>query len=176
MTLRTETEQRVEVHSFRGGWIAVGFVAFLALALGSFLPKYFPQATLLDLALLVTLYFALARRNPATGLILGMIIGLMQDAMSAPRVPLGYYGIAKTLVGFVGSSVGARLDTEHPVARAALAFGAYHLQQAALVVLSRWLMGHQEPFFSMRTLLASLLNALLSFVFFPLLDKLRRPL
>ncbi len=175
MAIRAESDQHIEVHKYYGGMLAIGGVAFLALTLQSFLPKYLPQATLLELPLLTTLYFGLARRNPATGLLLGMAIGLAQDAVSGPRVPLGYFGIAKTLVGFVASSIGARLDTEHPLARALLVFGAFHLQQAALVVMSRWLMAQHEPFFSTRTLMASLVNVGLSLFLFPLLDRLRKP-
>jgi len=76
-----------------------------------------------DLPLLVTIYFGLSRRNPSTGLLLGMVIGLLQDSLSGPTVPgWGLYGIAKTIIGYLASSIGARLDTEHPAARFALTF------------------------------------------------------
>ena len=60
----------------------------------------------------MTIYFALSRRNPSSGLLLGMVIGLLQDSLS--RTPIGLYGIAKTLVGYLSSSIGARIDVEHP--------------------------------------------------------------
>ena len=60
----------------------------------------------------MTIYFALSRRNPSGGLLLGMVIGLAQDSLS--HTPIGLYGIAKTLVGFVASSLGSRIDVEHP--------------------------------------------------------------
>jgi rod shape-determining protein MreD len=175
MTIRAESEQHIEVHKYRGGGFAIAAVAFFALTLQSFLPKYFPQASLMDLPLLVALYFGLARRNPATGLMLGMFIGVLQDAMSGPRIHIGYYGIAKTIVGFFASSIGARLDTEHPLARALIVLGMSYVHQGALVVMSRWLLAQQEDLFSRRVLIASLVNAALSLLLFPLLDRLRKP-
>jgi len=72
----------------------------------------FPKVATVDLPLLLTVYFGLSRRNPSTGLLLGMVIGLLQDSLS--KTPLGLFGIAKTLIGFVASSIGGKLDTEHP--------------------------------------------------------------
>src|SRR5260370_6197341 len=105
------TETHIEVHKFRAG--AVAAVAIFALVIQALLPVYFPRADILDLPLLVTIYFGLSRRNPSTGLLLGTVIGLLQDSLS--KSPLGLYGIAKTIIGYVASSIGARLDTEHPV-------------------------------------------------------------
>jgi len=96
MALRAQVEQHIEVHKY--SWFAILVTAFLAVVLQASLPAYFPRAKLLELPLLVTLYFGLSRRNPSTGLLLGMAIGLMQDAIS--RTYIGLYGIAKTMVGF----------------------------------------------------------------------------
>lgn len=172
MALRAEIEPHVEVYEYR--WYGVGSATFLALVLQTILPKYFSQATLLELPLLVTLYFALSRRNPATGLLLGMTIGLLQDSVSGPQIPLGYYGIAKTLVGFGGSSLGGRLDTEHPLARVLLALAFYFLHHGVIVLIGRLLMNVPVEMFSGRVLLAALLNAGLTVVLYPLLDRLRK--
>ena len=94
MSSRAQAEQHIEVHKFYGG--AVVGVAFLALVLQGFLNKFGSWAGLLELPLLVTIYFSLSRRNPATGLLLGMGIGVLQDAVS--QMPIGFYGIAKTFV------------------------------------------------------------------------------
>src|SRR5229473_3876009 len=109
-------ESHIEVHKFFPG--AVAGIALLSLVLQRILPVYFPRADILDLPLLATIYFGLSRRNPSTGLLLGTVIGLLQDSLS--KSPLGLYGIAKTIIGYVASSIGGRLDTEHPVARFAL--------------------------------------------------------
>ncbi len=110
-------EHHVEVHKFHTG-VVTGTV-ILALVLETFL--LVPISAVLDvveLPLLVTIYFALSRRNASAGLLLGMAIGVAQDSLS--HTPLGLYGIAKTVVGFVASSIGARIDVEHPISRFAL--------------------------------------------------------
>jgi len=135
---------------------------------------YFPKLEILDLPLLVTIYFGLSRRNPSTGLLLGTVIGLSQDALSGPTVPLGFYGIAKTLVGFLASSIGARLDTEHPAARFALTFGFFVLQQAILVLVRRLLLAQPEAWFNVHLAIAAAVNALLGTVLFVGFDRLRR--
>ena len=111
-------ESHIEVHKFRGG--AIVLATAVALLLQASVPVYFSKFSVLDLPLLLTIYFGLSRRNPSTGLLLGMTIGLLQDSLSGPTVPLGLYGIAKTIIGYLASSIGGRLDTEHPIARFAL--------------------------------------------------------
>lgn len=170
MALRDQIEQHIEVHKY--SLLAVWGTVFLALLLQASLPIYFPRAALLDLPLLITLYFGLSRRNPSTGLLLGMAVGLLQDGIS--RTPIGLYGIAKTAVGFGASSIGARLDVEHPLARALLMFIFFHVHQIVFAATRRLLLQESEQFFSIELLIASLVNAALSVLLFPLLDKLRR--
>ncbi len=171
MALRVQTEPHIEVYNY--STFAVLGVAFFAVLVRAFLPVYFQSADLLELPLLVTLYFGLSRRNPATGLLLGMGIGLLQDSVST--VPIGYYGIAKTLVGYAGSSIGGRLDVDHPISRFLLTFTFFHLHQGVLVLIKRVLLAQPEALFSTRLLLASVVNAGIAVVLFPLLDKLRKP-
>jgi rod shape-determining protein MreD len=165
-------ETHIEVHKFFPGAIVVVTVA--ALVFQSSARVYFPKLEILDLPLLVTIYFGLSRRNPSTGLLLGTIIGLSQDALSGPTVPLGFYGIAKTMIGYLASSIGARLDTEHPAARFALIFGFFVLQQAILVSIRRLLLAQPEAWFNMHLAIAAAVNALLGTVLFLGLDRLRR--
>jgi rod shape-determining protein MreD len=171
MALRAQVEPHIEVHKYSA--LAVGATVLLALVLQVSLPAYFRQARLLDLPLLVTLYFGLSRRNPSTGLLLGMVIGLLQDAVSPP-IYLGVFGIGKTLVGFGASSIGARLDVEHPMARALLTFAFFHGHQVVLAFTRRTLLQENEVFFSTDLLIASLINSALAVLLFPLLDRLRK--
>ena len=172
MALRAHTETHIEVHRFP--WWAVAVPTFLALVLQAFLPVYFRRADLLELPLLITLYFGLSRRNPATGLMLGMTIGLLQDGVSGSGHPLGLYGIAKAFVGYLASSIGGRLDVEHPVSRFFLTFFFFHLHQIVFAATKRVLLAQPEALFSTRLLLASLVNAGIAVALFPLLDKLRK--
>jgi rod shape-determining protein MreD len=165
------SESNIEVHRYYGG--AVIAVAFLSLVLQAFLFKYGRWWELLDLPLLVTIYFGVSRRNPVSGLFLGGAIGLMQDALSHFN-PIGLYGIAKTLVGYLASSVGARIDTEHPASRFALVFLFFHFHQAVLAVTKRVLLNQPAPFITWHLLLDSVVSAACAVVLFALLDRLRR--
>jgi rod shape-determining protein MreD len=166
-------ESHIEVHKFRAG--AILFTLLIVLFLQAVLPIYFPKLGMLDLPLLITIYFGLSRRNPSTGLLLGMAIGLAQDSLSGPTVPLGLYGIAKTLIGYLASSIGARLDTEHPAARFALTASFFVAHQGLIALTRRILLAQPEPWFNMHLLIAALVNSIVAVFLFVLLDRLRRP-
>jgi rod shape-determining protein MreD len=166
-------ESHIEVHKFRTGAILIA--TLFALVIQAWFPLRFARATLLDFPLLVTIYFGLSRRNPSTGLLLGMAIGLFQDSLSGPTVPLGLYGIAKTIIGYLASSIGARLDTEHPAARFALTAVFFIAHQGLVFLTRRMLLAQPEPWFNLHLFLAALVNALVAVFVFALLDRLRRP-
>src|SRR5215468_10219582 len=165
-------ETHIEVHKFLPG--AVVGATLLSLVLQRMLPVYFPKLEIFDLPLLVTIYFGLSRRNPSTGLLLGMIVGLLQDSLSGPTVPLGEYGIAKTVIGYLASSIGSRLDTEHPLARFALVVSFFVVHQSILVLVRRFLLAEAEPWLNLHLLSAALINAVLGVALFVALDRLRR--
>jgi rod shape-determining protein MreD len=165
-------ESHIEVHKFRTGAIVGSTI--LALMLQAFVPVYIPKFAVLDLPLLVTIYFGLSRRNPSTGLLLGMFTGLLQDSLSGPTVPLGLYGIAKTIIGYLASSIGARLDTEHPAARFATTMIFFVAHQGFVTLTRRVLLAEPEPWFTLRLLIAATLNAVIAVLVFALLDRLRR--
>ena len=165
-------ETHIEVHKFRSGAIVV--TTFLALTLHAIVPAYFTKFAVLDLPLLVVIYFGLSRRNPSTGLLLGMVIGLLQDSLSGPTVPLGLYGIAKTIIGYLASSIGARLDTEHPAARFALTMAFFVVHQGFITLTRRMLLAEPEPWFTLRLAIAAAVNAVVAVLLFTLLDRLRR--
>jgi rod shape-determining protein MreD len=166
-------EMHIEVHKFRAG--AIILAAGFALVLQAFLPIYFAKAGILDLPLLITIYFGLSRRNPSTGLLLGMVIGVAQDSLSGPTVPLGLYGIAKTVVGYLASSIGARLDTEHPLARFALTILFFGVHQGLVALTQRLLLSQPARWFTGQLGIAALVNACVAVFLFLLLDRLRKP-
>ncbi|HXN51821.1 MAG TPA: rod shape-determining protein MreD [Candidatus Acidoferrum sp.] len=165
-------ETHIEVHKFRSG--AIVAATFLALILQAFVPVYIPKFAVLDLPLLITIYFGLSRRNPSTGLLLGMVIGLLQDSLSGPTVPLGLYGIAKTIIGYLASSIGARLDTEHPAARLALTMMFFVVHQGFITLTRRLLLAEPEQWFTLRLAIAAAVNAVVAVLLFAVLDRLRR--
>jgi rod shape-determining protein MreD len=166
-----QSQQNIEVHKFYNG--SVVLVAFITLILQAFLHKYGRWADVVDLPLLVVIYFSVSRRNPVTGLLLGAAIGIFQDGLSHDN-PIGLYGIAKTLVGYFASTVGARIDTEHPVARFMLTFVFFHFHQVVLAFTERVLLNEPTPFFSLRLLLDSVISAVAGVILFALLDRLRK--
>jgi len=165
-------EPHIEVHKYYGG--VVPAAVLLALVFQAFFPVYFRWANYLELPLLVTLYFALSKRNPSSGLLLGMTVGLLQDSLS--RTPLGLYGIAKTLVGFLGSSIGARVDVEHPISRFLLTIGFVYFHHAAFTLTGRLLLAqHGERYFTVPVLISAVVNAVIATALFPFLDRFRKP-
>ena len=168
----TGPEPHIEVHKYYAGVVPAAVV--LALVLQAFFPVYIRSANYLELPLLVTLYFALSKRNPSSGLMLGMVVGLLQDSLS--RTPLGLYGISKTLVGYLGSSLGSRIDVEHPIARFLLTAVFYVFHHAVFTLMTRTLLGQRnDVYFTVPVLIASLVNAVVAIGLFPLLDRFRKP-
>jgi rod shape-determining protein MreD len=165
-------ETHIEVHKFRSGAIVVA--TLLSLMLQAFVPVYISKFAVLDLPLLVVIYFGLSRRNPSTGLLLGMVIGLLQDSLSGPTIPLGLYGIAKTIIGYLASSIGARLDTEHPAARFALTMVFFFVHQGVITLTRRMLLAEPEHWFTLHLAIAAAVNAVVAVMLFALLDRLRR--
>ena len=68
----------------------------------------------------MTVYFALGRRSPIQGTLMGAAMGLFEDALSHHAI--GINGVAKTLVGFLAASVGVRIDVENHTIRLLLNF------------------------------------------------------
>ncbi len=153
-------------------WMVAGTV-FISLFLQAFLPRYFPSLAVLDLPLLALIYFGLARRNPATGLFTGTFIGLMQDGLSHQAI--GMYGIVKTVIGFLASSLSGRIDTEHPIVRWLMGGLLYLLHQIVYAGLHRWLVDRPAGLSPSRVLVGTLVNAFLAVLVFPVLDRFKKP-
>jgi len=162
-------QPRTEVYKFHPLVVFAGvFVAFL-------LQVYKPPSAfflLFDLPLLMLIYFAFSRRNPSTGLVLGLVVGVTQDLLS--HNPVGLYGMAKTLVGYAASSLSARIETDRPIPRLLLLFLFVHFHQIAYATVVLLLLGQAAEFISLRVLEAALVNALVGVLVFQLLDRFRK--
>ena len=164
------SREQIEVHKF-SLWATIG-VPLAALLVQSLLGTRLRFISVFDLPLLVTIFFAVARRNQLTGMATGMLIGLVQDSLT--HHPIGMYGISKTVVGFAASSLGVRLDVENPGSRIIMGFGFYLVHQAIYFAVARTLVNEDIPWAWGHTLGAALANGLLAVVLFALLDKLKR--
>ncbi|SRR5579884_60650 len=155
-------------------WIAI--VAVLgALLLQAYLPLLLPlfssYANMADLPLLVTIYLALLRRSPVAGLSIGMGVGLAQDSLSDG--PIGMYGIVKTIIGYICSSLTQVIAVEPLGTRVILVFGCYLIHQAVFWIMERVLLGQAVAFLWERALFLGVINALLALLLFRFLDKFR---
>jgi len=136
-----------------------------------YVPLFFQGLSYLELPLLVTVYFALMRREQVFGVFTGAAIGLVQDSLS--HQPLGMFGIVKTLVGYFAASIGMRFDVEHVVVRFLLGLFFFFFHQFFYWVLSRALLGQLVDFDAQRTFFLGLLNAFVGISLFHFLDKLK---
>lgn len=168
------TETRTEVYRFHPAVIpaAVALAIFLQATLPLYL-RYQALFSLFDFALLVVIYFGFSRRNPSTGLLLGLVVGVVQDALTYGN-QIGLFGMAKTLVGFAASSLSSRFDTDPPHARLLLVFLFYHFHHAVFALIQRLLLGQSAAFFSLPVLEGALVNSLAGVLVFAVLDRFRQ--
>jgi rod shape-determining protein MreD len=144
----------------------------LALGLQSFVALHFHSFAILDLPLLVTIYFAISHRHPVAGTVTGALIGIAQDALT--RHPLGIFGICKSIIGYLAASLGVRIDTESHVTRLILTFCFVFLHSGIYWLLVRRLLAQPFVWSWLHELLRALINALAAVVLFALLDKTKR--
>jgi rod shape-determining protein MreD len=163
--------EQVEVYRFSVP-VTVG-VPLLALFIQAFVPWRFPRfAVYVDLPLLVTIFFAMARRSPIAGLFTGAIIGLAQDMLG--HNPIGIYGIAKTVVGYGASSLGVKLDVENAGARFLVTLGFYLVHSAVYFTVARGLVSMTQSWSWGHGILAGAVNAALGTFLYFALDKFKQ--
>jgi rod shape-determining protein MreD len=72
----------------------------------------------------------------------GTAIGLVQDMLT--HQPIGIDGIAKAILGYLGSSIGLQVDVENLITRIFMIFGFSCLESALLFLIDRYLLGIQS--------------------------------
>jgi rod shape-determining protein MreD len=155
-------------HLCRWGLIVVPLVAILFQV---YVPLFVQFLAYLELPLLVTVYLAMLRHSPMSGMFTGAAIGLIQDSLS--HQPLGMFGIVKTLVGYFAASVSLRFDTDLALVRLLLGFFFFGFHQFLYWVLVRALLGQPAPFEIRQALVVGVLNAAVAVPLFHVLDKLK---
>jgi rod shape-determining protein MreD len=124
-----------------------------------------------DLPLVVTVYFAIGRRSPIQGTLMGAGMGLFEDALSHHAI--GVNGVAKTVVGFLAASVGVRIDVENHTIRLILNFLLSLLSSAIFVFTNRVLLGLDLEWRWFTEVFRAVGNSVIAIVLFPLLDRLQ---
>jgi len=162
---------RDQVEVYRFSWpVSVG-LPLLLVGLQAFLPVRLFYFRVFDFGLLLTIFFAVSRRNQVSGMLTGAAIGLLQDALT--RTPFGVFGIAKTLVGYGASSIGIRIDVENPGSRFLLTFIFYGIHQAIFMVIERHLMGQSVHLNLGHEAGAAVANSLMAVFLFALLNRFK---
>jgi rod shape-determining protein MreD len=151
--------------------LAYALVPLTALVLQAWLPRVIGPYEWFDLPLVVTVYFALGRRSPIQGTLMGAAMGLFEDALS--HHPIGVNGVAKSVVGFLAASVGVRIDVENHTIRLMLNFLLSLLSSAIFVFINRVLLGLDLQWQPFTELARAIVNSLIALVLFPLLDRLQ---
>jgi rod shape-determining protein MreD len=167
--LLTNSPRKDANDRFRLIWLII--IPLIAILFQVYIPLYLKFLSYLELPLLITVHFALARRGPIAAVLYGMSIGLIQDSLSDR--PIGMFGIAKTLVGYFAASVSMRFDVENPLVTFILSFFFYFFHQFFYWVLVRALLGEAMLFDAPQTLIFGLLNAAVALPLFRILDKLK---
>jgi rod shape-determining protein MreD len=163
---------RHEVGTRSHPWLVYLLVPLLALGLQSFVSLHFPSFDLVDLPLLVTIYYAITRREPVSATLVGAVIGIAQDALT--HHALGIFGICKAIIGYMAASLGVRIDTENHGSRLLLIFG-FTLEQAAILwLLERRMLGQPFAWHWIHELVRAVVDALVGVILFALLDLTRR--
>lgn len=126
----------------------------------------------LDLPLIVTLYFGLSLRQPLRGLSVGLVTGLLQDALS--HGPVGMNGLTKTVVGFLASSLSGWIDVDHALIRLGALWVFSAMDMALFALTERMFFPARFSWASYHFVYTPTLNAVVGLPIFLLLDRLRK--
>jgi rod shape-determining protein MreD len=164
------SKEQVEVYRFNAA--AAILIPLVALFLQAFIPLRLRFFSILDLPLLVVIFFAVARRSQVSGMLTGAIIGLLQDSLT--HQPIGLYGFAKTLVGYWASSLGVKLDVENAGSRFLVTLFFYVVHEIVYFAVARGLVGLTLQWSWPHELGSALANAIVAVPLFALLDKFKQ--
>jgi rod shape-determining protein MreD len=167
--LGAEIRRDFEIHRYP--LLVYALIPLTSLVLQAWLPRVIGPYDWFDLPLVITIYFALGRRDPIQGTIMGAAMGLFEDALS--HRPIGINGIAKTVVGFLAASVGIRVEVDNHVVRLLMNFGLSLLASGIYLFVTRFLLNLPVEWSWLTELLRAVGNSLIALVLFPLLDRLQ---
>jgi rod shape-determining protein MreD len=169
-TITYTSREEIEVHKF--SVLATVGIPLLAIFFQAFVSSRLSFLKLFDIPLIVTVFFAVSRRSQMAGMLTGCAIGLTQDALT--HLPIGIYGISKTIVGYAASSIGVKVDVDNPGSRFLMMFFFTLLHDALYVIVSRQLLGLPSTFRFLHELSAGLANAVLAVLLFTLMDRTKQ--
>jgi len=167
--LSADARRDFEIHRYP--LLVYALVPLAALVLQAWLPRVLGRYNWFDLPLVITVYFALGRRNPIQGTVIGAAMGLFEDALS--HYAIGINGIAKTAVGFLAASVGIRVEVDNQLVRVLLIFVLSLASSSIYLFVSRFMLGLTIEWSWLTELFRAIGNSAIGLVLFPLLDRLQ---
>jgi rod shape-determining protein MreD len=165
--LMVDTRRDLDIHRYPV--LIYGLIPLVALVLQAWLPRLLGKYAWFDLPLVVTVYFALGRRSPIQGTLMGCALGVFEDALT--HHPIGINGIAKTVAGFLAASVGVRIDVENQIIRLGLIFSLSLLSSALYFFVYRFLLGLTLEWTWLDELFKAIGNSIVAMLVFPFLDR-----
>ena len=163
---------RRQVEVFRVRPVVVGVAVFGSVLLQTVLPLAFPRARLLDLPLLVVIYYSMMRRSRLFGIGLGTGVGLLQDALS--HYYIGLFGMSKALIAYIAALASTKFDLEQLLARFVLAGILVLAHNGFHYALERALLDPSPPFIPWDLVLSVGVNMAAALVLFHILDRFKR--
>ena len=153
-------------HSVRAG-IAL---AVAALILQTFLPTVLSPSSLLNLPLLVALYFMLMSPSALTAMAVGVLIGWAQDGLT--HGPVGTFGIVYAILGYLSASVSKVLQLSLFYVLGLFVALAYLVHEVLLYTVNAYLLGQNAEFEPGLWLALTAFHAGVGMLVFPLFDRL----
>lgn len=174
MPFRGSVTSREQVSVYEFGWAATLFIPLIAILIQIFIPVKVRFMPIIDLPFLVTVFFATARRNPISGCLTGCFIGLLQDLFAGYNHQLGMYGIALTVVGYLASSLGVKIDVENPGSRFLITFFFFGIHEGVYYGVAHGLLRQALQWSWGHTAVSALANAILGIFLFAFLDRFKQ--
>jgi rod shape-determining protein MreD len=167
--LSADNRRDFEIHRYP--LLVYAMVPLASLVLQAWLPRVTSPYDWFDLPLVVTIYFALGRRDPIQGTLMGAALGLFEDAISHRAI--GINGIAKSLVGFLAASTGVRVEVDNHAIRLVFTLVLSLVSSAIYLFVTRFLLGLEIEWSWLTELFRAMGNSVIALVLFPLLDRLQ---
>lgn len=171
MSPMVQTSRR-QVEELRVRPLVLILAPLVAIFLQVYLPLRFPGVAVLDLPVLMVIYFSVARRAPITGIAIGLVIGLIQDSVT--HLPIGMNGLIDCILGYMAASIGVRVDVESSLTRLIMNFAFILLASVLQLLILTQLLGMHVTWLWAHESIRATLNAVLGVILFAFLDRLRR--
>jgi rod shape-determining protein MreD len=174
MPFRGSYTSREQVAAYEFNWLVVFLIPLIAIFIQAFLTAKLRWLAVIDLPMMVVIFFAVARRNPISGCITGAIIGLLQDALGGPAHAIGMYGIANTIIGYMASSLGVKIDVENPGTRFLIVYAFFVIHEGVYFGVGHGLLRQPLQWSWSHVAISALANAVVGVFLFHLLDRFKQ--